>query len=433
MSPREPGMKMTEELIKAIVPNGKLQRIPVDSCPSLYLQVASAIGRTGKVKKSWIFRFREPGTKNLVNRTIGVFQKGGMSVKDATATARAYKTLLDNGIDPRPPKEDKPETKTKSPAPSDGIPTVAVVVEDFYQRYIMTKSKPSTQRYQRWALDRYVIPELGEMAITDVTLQVVTRLLDKISETAPVTANRVRSLLAKMFSWSLLRVEAMAGRTSPVAGSERNAETSRELRLTEDEIRAVGQRYRESTDDRRHAAIWPLLTGCRIGVVLNIGLGTLSEDGKVLVFPADTPGLKGCRRVYLSPIALELLPLIPREGLTLGKIRGVWEHLRGDATKKMRGKGCRVSLHDLRRTFASVGVDDPLGHDENVVDALLGHSRGKVKDIYHRRSDPTLVSVAESIGQHIGILLGLVEPKKSMTFSTADGRRARPRPLPRPR
>jgi len=420
-------MKMTDETIKAIPTNGKLQRFPFLGCSGLYLQVAPVPGPMGDPRRSWVLRFRDPQTSKVVIWTIGEYRKGptGVSIREAKKSALAAQELIHQGIDPRPeksvpvpapPEEAKPET-----------PTVSVVVEDFYRLYVQVKCKPSTVDYQRWAIDRYIIPELGDMPITDVTLQIVTRILDKISLTAPVSANRVRSLLAKMFSWSLLRVEAMEGHPSPVAGSQRNPEGSRELRLTESEIIAVGQRYRESIDPRRHAAIFPLFTGCRIGIVLNIGLGTLSEDGKVLSFPAGAPGLKGCRRIYLSPIALELLPKI-QTGLTLGQIRGVWEHLRGDTTKKSRGKGCRVSLHDLRRTFASVGVDDPLNHDESVVDALLGHSRGKIRDTYIRRADPTLVVVAESIGGYIGELLGLVEPKKGMTFSSASGRQVRPRP-----
>jgi integrase len=65
----------------------------------------------------------------------------------------------------------------------------------------------------------------------------------------------------------------------------------------------------------------------------------------------------------------------------------------------------------LRRTFASIGAD--LGHDEAVVDALLGHSRGKIRDTYFRRADPTLLAVAEKVGQHIAELLGLVQPVKA--------------------
>jgi len=417
-------MKMTEDSIKAITPNGKLQRIPVDDRPGLYLQVGAKVGPTGEPKRTWLFRYRSPNSKKVVNWTIGEFVKGPnrMPIQDAKDLASGYRVLVKTGVDPKPVKV----TPVPEPTPlPDQTPTVSQVVEDFYRLYVMTKCKPSTQAYQRWAIDRYVAPGLGQLKITDVTLQVVTRFLDEISLSAPVTANRVRSLLAKMFAWSLLRVEVMAGRTSPVVGSERNSESSRELRLTDGEIVAVGQRYRESKDPRRHAAIWPLLTGCRIGVVLNIDKGTLMPDAPVLTFPPDIPGLKGCRRVYLSPIALELLPLI-LHGLTTSQLRTTWQHLRGDETKKSIGKGCRCSEHDLRRTFASIGVDDPLNHDESVVDALLGHSRGKIKDTYIRRADSTLVTVAESIGQHIGVRLGIVEPPPTpkQRFSTGVAKKA---------
>lgn len=64
--------------------------------------------------------------------------------------------------------------------------------------------------------------------------------------------------------------------------------------------------------------------------------------------------------------------------------------------------------HDLRRTYGSIDVDS--GQNEAVVDALLGHSRGRIRDTYLLRSDPVLAQVAEGIGTHIAGLFGLLAP-----------------------
>ena len=78
---------------------------------------------------------------------------------------------------------------------------------------------------------------------------------------------------------------------------------------------------------------------------------------------------------------------------------------------RLRGQELTRTIHDLRPTFASIGAD--LGHNEAVGDAVLGLSRGKIRDPYIRQADPTPLAVAEDNGTHNAVLLGLTKPVKA--------------------
>jgi integrase len=255
-----------------------------------------------------------------------------------------------------------------------------------------------------WQLDRHVLPALGEVKLTELDSFKVIAFLDTLAD-RPVLMSRVKSLLSKMFNWAGLRFPAISG--NHTKGFERHTETARERRMSDKEIRTLGKFYREAREPLQTAAIFLLLTGAREGVVLHMTKEHQFPEEGLLRFPAGMDGLKGCRRVYLSRTAKSLLEKITQPTLKRSLWRS-WTKLRDKAGIGPRNPEGAVSLHDLRRTFGSIGVD--LGHDEAVVDALLGHSRGKIKDTCLRRSDPVLAQVAEEIGEHIAGLLGILLP-----------------------
>jgi integrase len=98
-------------------------------------------------------------------------------------------------------------------------------------------------------------------------------------------------------------------------------------------------------------------------------------------------------------------------------IQGPWERIRdeaGIAPKDKEGKYTNEDqnpgLHDLRRTFASVGADLGL---KGFVGELLGHAEATVTDIYTRAAAEALHDAAEKIGVRIdGILSGKIDPEK---------------------
>jgi len=282
------------------------------------------------------------------------------------------------------------------------VETVRSVAEDFYVKHIMVNNQPSTQALQRWTLDAKVYPVLGNLPIDQVTPQVMSRFLDGLAST-PSQQNRIRSLMSKLFRWAGRREECLEGKPNPVLGYEHARTTSREVRLSDADFAAVREVYWDmdkwtsvAAYQHRWAVMFLLMTGCRAGVIYNLKPEHMFPEEGLLRFPAREPGLKGCRAVYMGTAAREMLKRI-KLGMRRDQLQRSWE--------VMRPEGCEVTLHDLRRTFASVAAD--LGHDEGVIDALLGHSRGAIRDAYVRRADTTLMAVAEEVSWHIARLLGI--------------------------
>jgi hypothetical protein len=304
-------------------------------------------------------------------------------------------------------------------APPDTTPTVREIAEKWYTGHVLVKNQPMTQAWQRWALDKYVLPQLGDLKITELTRSKVFAFLDGLGET-PVTANRVKALISKMWNWSEARDETeghpMESMPNPTRGWERHHEAPRERRLSEAEIIALGKAYQKNPTALNSAAIFVLLTGCREGAVFTIPPGETLDDG-LLRFAPGTPGLKGCRRVYVPPVAAALLKKIEAPVLKRSLWRS-WSKLRLDAglgPKEVKDgvtptvEDLGVSLQDLRRTFSSVGVDQ--GHDSEVIDVLQSHSVGKIRGTYQVRSDPALAKVAVEVSEYIAVLLGIDVPK----------------------
>jgi len=418
---------------------GVVQRIPIDGQPSLYIQIT---GKPGSPVLSWVFRYRVKNKQ--INTTLGRWPEVSWpEVKRMMPTLRGK---VQAGVRLSPPRETVRskveavatalsevetlvtakekvealleimgrrqalavalgEAPAPPPLPEDPTPTVKVIAEKWYTGHVLVKNKPMTQAWQRWALDKYVLPQLGDLKITEMTRPKVFAFLDGLGQT-PVTANRVKALISKMWSWSEARDETeghpMAAMPNPTRGWERHAETPRERRLSVEEIVALGKAYQKAPSSLNSAAIFVLLTGCREGAVVALEPGTKLDDG-LLRFSPGLPGLKGCRRVYVPPVAAALLNKIEAPVLKRSLWRS-WSILR-----KAAGLG-DVSIHDLRRTFASVAVDQ--GHDGEVIDVLQSHSVGRIRDTYQVRSDPALAKVAAEVSAYIAVLLGISVPKR---------------------
>jgi integrase len=423
--------------LKALVSTGKRQRWPVDGQPSLYVQVTGRPG--GKPVLSWVFRYRLPSGQQ-VNHTLGSCEE--LSWPEVKRRMIGLRQQVASGVRLAPPRltqrnafeavkaaankvealattaekvQELIEIKGRrqaiaaelgeTPAPPpvlDTTPTVRAKAEEWYKGHVLARNKPQTQTFQRWALDKYILPQLGDLKITELKRSKVLPLLDDLG-TTPVLANRVKALISKMWNWSEARdeTEIMADMPNPTRGYERHPEESRDRRLSEAEIIALGKAYAKAPSALNSAAIFILLTGCREGVVLNLSPKTKLHDG-LLQFPKGMSGLKGCQWVYVPPVAATLLGKIEAPVLKRSLWRS-WSLLR-----KSAGIG-DVSIHDLRRTWASVGVDQ--GHNGDVIDVLQSHSLGKIRDTYQVRSGSPLAKVATEVSDHIAALLDLVKPK----------------------
>ena len=242
------------------------------------------------------------------------------------------------------------------------------------------------------------------------------------------------------------RWELRPAGSNPVRVIRRTTENpGRARRLTEQEIIKVGAAIRENqarTGPRKAKDPWvedpfavagirlALLTGMRKGEILGLRWEWVHLADKEVRIP---PGfhktgkkVKKERVVRLCAPARALLECLPRAlgnpfvivgeqpGSHLDDLKGPWRRLRVQAGLAAKDEPAEddATLHDLRRTFASIGED--LGM-KGFVGELLGHAERTVTDIYTRAAVERLQDAAEAIGGRIAeLLVGENHPGKEL-------------------
>ena len=152
-----------------------------------------------------------------------------------------------------------------------------------------------------------------------------------------------------------------------------------------------------------------LLTGCRLGEILELKWSYVDFERRMLLLPESKTGKK---IVYLSEQATEVLKGITRNQKDVfvfpGKdpknpittIRKPWVNI-----CKAAGLS-ELRLHDLRHSFASVGASD--GLSLTVIGALLGHSNPMTTERYAHLAASPVHQAADQIGHLITKSLKLI-------------------------
>jgi integrase len=324
---------------------------------------------------------------------------GTWTVEKARQEARAIQGEIDRGKDPAA----KRDAEAK-------MPTMATLVGRFLKEAVEPTRAPATATLYRDLWERLGKSELGKLKVGEVQHRDIASLHYK-HRTTPVTSNRLVAMLSSFFSWCE-RNGFREKHSNPALGIEKFKEKSRERFLSPRELArlgiAVARAERKKTETPFAIAALRLLlfTGCRRDEILKLRWRDVHLDKAMLLLP-DTK--TGARPVYLSAPALAVLGSIPRiannpfviagerEKQHLVNLRKVWLRI----CKVARLKGVR--LHDLRHSFASVGVAG--GASLPIVGKLLGHTKGATTEKYsHLAADPVRAA-NEAVGEQIAAMM----------------------------
>jgi len=145
-----------------------------------------------------------------------------------------------------------------------------------------------------------------------------------------------------------------------------------------------------------------MLTGCRRSEIINLRWDQVNLEHRLLLLADSKTGKKS---VYLSAPALALLDSLPKvkgnphviagalKGSALSGIDKIWVRVRGAAGLD------DVRLHDLRHSFASIGVLGGLSLP--VLGKLLGHSKVTTTERYAHLSADPIRAANEAVGARI--------------------------------
>jgi integrase len=299
-----------------------------------------------------------------------------LSLADARTKAKAIMVDAHDGIGP--------ELRKKR----DARGTFGAVAEAFMADYA---SKQRSRREKQRIINRY-LAQWHDRQIGDITRADIKELLREKARTAPVMANRIATLISKIFRWAM-KEELVAASPAISLDPPGGKEEERSRKLSEDEIRSVWESFDKLGYPFGAAFKMLLITGQRRGEVGGMRWCEIEQDGWHMPNERAKGGVG--HLVPLSSLAREILADVPRIG------EYVFRSYHDAPLKGWHGGKTRVvavipewRTHDLRRTFAthlrSIGVD------RLVVSKLLNHAEAGVTKIYDRyAADPEKAAAME--------------------------------------
>jgi integrase len=283
--------------------------------------------------------------------------------------------------------------------------TVGGMCARFIEDHLPNLRKRTGDDY-RSMIENEILPTIGKLKLVDVEPDDIDGLHRKISrgygnhKPRPYRANRVASLLSKMFN---LAVRWKWLSANPVRGLERNQEAKRERYLANGELQRLTQALAVYSD-RQAADIIRLLllTGARKSEVFAMRWADLNLTEGTWTKPASTTKQKKTHVVPLSAPARQLLSELSesaQEGAYVfpghraahrTEVRRAWCELCDAA--KIKG----VRIHDLRHSYASQLASS--GFSLPVIGALLGHSQPATTARYAHLFDEVTRQATERVG-----------------------------------
>ncbi len=284
--------------------------------------------------------------------------------------------------------------------------------------------KPSTLYIDRGRIERHILPVLGGRPVRDLKTPDITRFMRDVAggKTAadiktgfrgraivkgvPGTASRTIGLLGGILSFAVSEGIISA---NPARGVKRPADKRREIRLSADQYRALGNALAEAgSAGENSTAILGVrllaLTGCRRGEIERLRWDEVDLPGRCLRLSDSKEG-KSVRPLGGDVIAL--LAKVPREGryVLLGAaldkpfvgLPKAWARIVG----KVNLPG--LTPHGLRHAFASVAAD--LGYAEPTIAAMLGHATHSTTGRYVHHLDSALIAAADKVAGQIATMM----------------------------
>jgi len=304
-----------------------------------------------------------------------------MKISEARTIAMQQKEKAQSGISPIREREQATKTKVNNDENS-----IAYHAAEFVERYCVgAGAEPNLRSWKEYkrTLERYVIPRWGNRFIDDISRRDITELLDKIEDNnGPYQANRVLSVVRKMFNWLLARGVIDQ---NPISIGIARKEKKRERTLTDDEIVEFWKGCDENSYPFGKLFQLLLITGQRRQEVASMQWSQINLHEKLWRLPPHSTKMGREHIVPLSPMAIDLLNSLPR----FDKCDFVFPSRNGNdrvvsGFSKAKKKVCEFEtdwrLHDLRRTVRT--NLSRLEIDYIICNKVLGHIDQSVEGSY---------------------------------------------------
>ena len=394
-------------------------------------------------KKAFVCSYRHQGRKRLM--VLGRFG-ADLTIDEARDRARRTRVQVRDGNDPLTVREREAAGRS-----------FGDLIDAFIERHAMPRKK--TWREDKRRLDRNIPAAWRRRSADAISAGDVAKLHAEIGATAPYEANRLLSLLHKMFvlaqrpGWGFIE----KGLANSAADIDKFPEKQRKRFARPDELPLIAEAIDQEPDVYMRGAFWLyLLTGARKSELLTARRENIDWSLKRLRL--DDTKADEEQELTLNAAALAILQGLPvvdgnpyifvgaKQGHHLVNINKPWRRVRKAATVKywsqhedgavsglvarLREKLYRdplhrevvaaaggvslpvgledIRLHDLRRTVGSLLTSG--GVDLNRIKEALRHSEISTTLIYARLGDDPVREAMEDHGRRLMEMTGRVRP-----------------------
>lgn len=344
-------------------------------------------------KRTYLVYYR---TRHGQQRRPAIGEHGVLTVEKARDVARQWLADVSAGGDPSAAKQAGRKAAT-----------VAQLAERYLTEYAAVHKKASSANEDARLIQNKVIPLLGKRPVEGVSRADVLHVQHALRN-APYEANRVISLLSKMFNLA----EAWGVRpdgTNPCRHVRKFAERKRERFFSVEELGRLGAALDaiERASPVRLAYVDAIrllaLTGCRVSEVVGLRWEWVDLEGAQIALP---DAKAGARIVPLGQPAIDLLRTLRHgEGawvlsgseadkpLSKNTVEHAWQRIRATADLQ------DARLHDLRHTVGTYSGQS--GHNAFIVRDLLGHKTLAMTGRYVSRDADPLRLAADHVAARI--------------------------------
>lgn len=303
---------------------------------------------TKKGHKSFAYRYWYDGQSRQI--TIGSVDE--KSLAKAREKAREFRDNVRDGIDPQRQRQYERVSKPI---------TLGEYIELFKNDYVKRKLKPSTRKSYRSRLNKITKDSISELLLKDVARTDVRKFLKKEANDFPINANRLHSILSKVFNEA---IEDGQLSENPIKGMNKIAEEKkRDPHYKSDDIIAIWAAIADEWQPLQGLLKMLMITGQRLGETKKMKWDDIHDDMWIIPISDQKTGKKTNRnhKVPLSNLALDVLEQMkPYNGSSEFVFASLKDqgkeltHFKGaiDRVRKKTGLADFV-IHDLRHIVAT--------------------------------------------------------------------------------
>lgn len=366
-------------------------------------------GRTGNkvFYLSYILKY----TGRQRNIRLGSFND--FSVKDIRNRALKYRQMVSDGRDPMQEVQDelkRQEIEIRNRK------TVAELLDEYWDKYITTNKKPSSQKSDKGIIEKSVKPALGKIYISELDLPKLIDFYNAVRKrTSASTANHHIALVSTFWNWCE-RYKYLPVNSNPCKLIEKGKNEKIEYAVLDEQgyrafFNAVEQGINGQSqfNARAFRAIKVIaLTACRHSEITKLKKCELDLDNHRLALLDSKTKAK---KVPLSQLAIQELRKALDESPADSEY--VFPPLRKSTTTEQSELDLRkpfawvlktanlpyMRIHDLRHSFASFATD--MGEDIHAIKEVLGHKYTTTTEIYTHMRDTRKIETANKVVNRI--------------------------------